>query len=90
MCLISGGPAGAMGRPVKGALHHRKILEPLNKGHFGASQCVPCREVVPFLEVKMYQDRVLSWEVVLFREGSFSKVLLYLLRCATKPKVSIN
>ena len=27
-------------------------VEPPNKGHFGANGFVPCREVVPFSEVK--------------------------------------
>ena len=28
------------------------IVEPLNKGHYGAKDFVPCREVVPISEVK--------------------------------------
>ena len=28
------------------------LVEPLNKGHFGANSFVPCREVVPISEVK--------------------------------------
>ena len=27
-------------------------VEPLNKGHYGANDFVPCREVVPISEVK--------------------------------------
>ena len=30
----------------------RNTVEPPNKGHFGANSLVPCREVVPILEVK--------------------------------------
>jgi len=36
-------------------------VEPPNKGHFGTSCFVPCREVVPFSEVK---DVLIPWERV--------------------------
>ena len=29
-----------------------KLVEPPNKGHYGANDIVPCREVVPISEVK--------------------------------------
>ena len=31
---------------------HTTTVEPLNKGHYGANDFVPCREVIPFSEVK--------------------------------------
>ena len=30
----------------------QNTVEPPNKGHFGANSFVPCREVIPVLEVK--------------------------------------
>ena len=35
-------------------------VEPPNKGHYGANDFVPCREVVPMSEVKQY-TKVLAW-----------------------------
>ena len=34
--------------------------EPLNNGHYGANDFVPCREVVPNSEIKSY-TKVLAW-----------------------------
>jgi len=63
------------------------MLEPPYKGHFGTSCFIPCREDVPFLEVKnvlMLWERdpehcysVLFWEVVPFWEGPLLEVPLY-------------
>ena len=38
------------GEGIKHNIHWENTVEPLNKGHFGAS-FVPCREVVPISEV---------------------------------------
>ena len=35
-------------------------VEPQNKGHYGANDFVPCREVIPMSEVKQY-TKVLAW-----------------------------
>ena len=35
-------------------------VQPPNKGHYGANDFVPCREVIPMSEVKQY-TKVLAW-----------------------------
>ena len=66
----------------------QKKGEPLNKGHYGANDFVPCREVVLISEVKLYtkvygvgvEASVLCREVVPI-EGPLSEVPLYT-RCS--------
>ena len=51
--LLSAPPEWRLAGSLEGE-KERKLctVEPLNKGHFGANNFVPCREVVPISEVK--------------------------------------
>ncbi len=77
------------------AFNTYSTVEPLSRGHFRATYCVPCREAVLFSEVDNlyvltpYTSTllkilsVLCKEVVSFSEGPFNRVEQFSIGCLT-------